>query len=299
MLALLFSLSSLFAQLPEGMDLSQIDLSHVDFSAFMQDPLSQPENDKYEIRRQDCTLPDGCNIYGIAYIPKGGNGKYPTLILSHGFGASHSALMGYGQHLAAQGIAVYTYDFSGGSNFSKSEGDIKQMSILTEADQLRSIFKQVQQMDFVDKKNIFISGESQGGMVSAMVGPEIQKKIRGMILLYPALNIPVANEAMFPDVNNIDMSKQPMFLWVPVSDKYVIESRQVNVTPLKLAFKKPVLIIHGDNDSLVPIEYSYQAVKDYPKSSLKVIKGAGHGFGGETLSEATGYMIPFIKANVK
>lgn len=289
------------AQVPEGVDLSQMDLSKIDLSQYMQDPMSAPESDRYSIERLDCMAPDGKNIYGVAYIPKDGKQRHPLMILSHGFGASHAWLMAYGTGLAEQGIAVYTYDFCGGSQMSKSDGDVKDMSIIDQKEQLLAVFAQAQKWDFVDRKNLFIAGESQGGMVSAMAGPVIQKKLRGMILLYPALMIPVAMEALYPDLSDIDLSKHVLFKMTPVGIRYVIDAEKVNVTPLKTSFKKPVLILHGDRDEMVPQEYSIQAAKDYPAAEYHLMSGAGHGFNVQdgSLPVAIGHMAAFLKKHIK
>ena len=42
-----------------------------------------------------------------------------------------------------------------------------------------------------------------------------------------------------------------------------------------------VLIVHGDQDEMVPLHYSERALKHFPDASLYVMKGAGHGFEGE------------------
>lgn len=43
-------------------------------------------------------------------------------------------------------------------------------------------------------------------------------------------------------------------------------------------YERPVLIIHGDADVVVPVEYSHAAVKAYRDARLIVLEGEGHGF---------------------
>lgn len=57
------------------------------------------------------------------------------------------------------------------------------------------------------------------------------------------------------------------------------------------AYKKKVLIVHGDADDIVPLSYSRKAVKIYSSASLKVIKGAGHGFDGTDEDKAVRYIL--------
>jgi len=41
-------------------------------------------------------------------------------------------------------------------------------------------------------------------------------------------------------------------------------------------FEKPVLIIHGDADEAVPVEYAYEAAKQYKNCTLKILNGDTH-----------------------
>ena len=47
------------------------------------------------------------------------------------------------------------------------------------------------------------------------------------------------------------------------------------------AYHRPVLIVHGDADPVVPIEYSRRAVKLYKDARLLEIPKADHGFNGQ------------------
>ena len=51
-------------------------------------------------------------------------------------------------------------------------------------------------------------------------------------------------------------------------------------------YKKPVFIVHGTADRLVPIAYSERAISVFPDAHLEKIEGAGHGFRGEPLEKA-------------
>ena len=56
-----------------------------------------------------------------------------------------------------------------------------------------------------------------------------------------------------------------------------------------------VLLLHGDRDPVVPLDVSQKAEKLFPHAKLYVIKGAGHGFGGDDLSFALEKSIGMIK----
>ena len=125
-------------------------------------------------------------IYGETFIPKG-KGPFPLLIFSHGFGYSMSYIEP--EKLAMWGILVYQFDFCGESLSSKSEGESTEMSVMTEADDLECVIEQMKNQSFVDKNKIYLSGCSQGGFVSIIVGERLQKEIKGLILFCPAFSI--------------------------------------------------------------------------------------------------------------
>lgn len=67
----------------------------------------------------------------------------------------------------------------------------------------------------------------------------------------------------------------------------------------KLIIKKNVLILHGSDDSIVPLKYSKQANETYSNSTLHIIDGAGHGFNGEHFDQAMDYITEYLDANIQ
>jgi dipeptidyl aminopeptidase/acylaminoacyl peptidase len=59
-------------------------------------------------------------------------------------------------------------------------------------------------------------------------------------------------------------------------------------------YKRPVLIVHGDKDPIVPVDYSRQAIKFYKDARLHVIPGAGHGFRPKEFEEAMEQIRQFL-----
>ena len=57
---------------------------------------------------------DGMNIYGVAHIPSGIEGKLPAVIISHELGATLDRVKGYGEALAEAGYVTVCFDFCGG-----------------------------------------------------------------------------------------------------------------------------------------------------------------------------------------
>ncbi len=264
------------------------------------DPLDFPKNEYFNIEAINCKSSNGQNIFGVAYIPKGEkNEKFPLIILAHGYGSSHMFLTHYGTALAKNGIACYSFDFCGGSNFSKSEGRTTEMSVFTEKDDIEGVLTASRDWAFVDTTNIFLSGESQGGFVTALTAVEHQEEIKGMVLLYPAFHMPDAMREMFPRKSEIQ-DEMDFPNKMKIGRCYVDALYDLDAFEATKNFDKEVLILHGNKDKAVPISYAEKAVEQYPSANLKVLKGAGHVFIFRRHRKmAIHYMIEFINNNIQ
>ena len=237
---------------------------------------------------------DGHAIYGEIYIPDGAGESMPAVIFSHGYGGTHSIGAPYAQALAQKGFVVYCYDFRGGGNASRSDGSPLDMSVFTERADLEAVLSMVRSLDYVDQGHIFLMGTSQGGMVSAMTGAAHPEEVRGMMLLYPAFCIPENARAQFPALENVP-EQISFFSWLTVGHRYVEDVWDYDVYEDVSSYEKDVLILHGDLDGTVDLSYSQKAVEEYPAAELKVIEGAGHGFGGGSFDLAVSYLLEYLE----
>lgn len=64
------------------------------------------------------------------------------------------------------------------------------------------------------------------------------------------------------------------------------------------SYKKEVLILHGDNDGIVPISYSRRAVEAYSSARLETFHGAGHGFYGNDFEAAAGFILEYMSEHL-
>lgn len=238
---------------------------------------------------------DGNRIYGEIYIPQGAGERMPAVIISHGFGGTHQAGVQYARALAERGYVAYCFDFCGGSPGSRSDGSTLEMSIFTEQADLEAVINMMQELDYVDRDNLFLMGTSQGGAVSAVTGATHPDEIRGMILLYPAFVMVDEANRLFDSVQ--DIPDTYYFMWMEVGRAYFEPLLDYDIYGAIAAYEKDVLLIHGDADSIVPLFYSEQALEAYPSAELKVIPGAGHGFHGEDADQAVDYMMEYLESH--
>lgn len=232
------------------------------------------------MREQEYCIANGDkNLYGVLYLPdETAEPRYPLVISSHGFGGSYVRNRDYAERITGHGFAFYCFDFYGGSEDSKSGGSMKEMSVLTEAGDLEAVFNHLRMQEMIDENRIWLWGNSQGGYVSTYVAGKYPDKIRGLVLLYPAYVIQDIAK------NYSDSHKSlPEIVdhWeTKVGRIYIEDALSVDIYAMMERFPRKVLIVHGDQDELVPIRYSREAVKFFPDAELHVLAGSGHGFEG-------------------
>ena len=218
-------------------------------------------------------------LRGVLYRPEGAEGRLPVVLCAHEFGGDSRRpwWVRYATHLAGEGFAVYAFDFSGGGESSRSEGRTTEMSVMTEADDLESVLDAARGWDFADPARILLVGGSQGGAVSAVVAARRPDDIAALVLLYPAfvirddLHKKFASPEDVPDVYRYNG-------WIDVGPRYVRDMWDFDVYAGMGGFRRPVLLVHGDGDKIVPLAYSERALAAYPDARLVALKADTHVF---------------------
>ena len=254
--------------------------------------------EKKEYTVEDTWLKNGAeNIFGTLYKAESGDENQPIAILSHGYNGSSVYNKFIAKSLASSGISVYAFDFCGGGNKSKSDGESKDMSVITEKGDLNAVIEQVKNWDWVDKNNIFLIGESQGGCVSALTAAE-RDDINGIVLYYPAFCIVEDANKKFHCADDIPNSGRA-FMGMTIGKKYYEDILGIDIYEEIARFKNPVLIMHGTADKTVDYSYSEKANRVYENSELITFENAGHGFSSVDSEKAIKYAYDFINGNIK
>ena len=250
---------------------------------------SNVENDCPEL---SITLKNGKNVYGIISTPHSA-GKHGVAIVSHGFNGTHQFGKDYFKTLNALGYAVYTFDFPCGSIYSRSDSNTMNMSVTDEKETLKEIVAYFRKQTDVDKRKIVLIGESQGGLVSALAASELKSKVSNLVLIYPALCIPDNWNERYPREEDIPEVSE---IWgVKLGKKYMMDIRPMKPFEIIGNYKGNVLIVHGTDDKVVPLDYSKRAQKSYKHATLKIIEKAGHGFNPEQRVLSNQFVRDFLK----
>lgn len=257
----------------------------------------EPQMEQASFRTEELILKNGDDdIYGIMYLPLAERDAYPTVILSHGFGGSTANCEPYAQIFAANGFACYAFEFRGGGPNSRSSGDMTEMSVLTEADDLSAVLEQVRALDYTDNDHVFLWGESQGGFVSSYVAASHADDVKALVLFYPAFVLQDDARERYPDP--ADIPETEVLMGNTLGAVYARDAMSFDIYEVIGDYKGDVLIIHGDEDPIVPLSYAERANQIYASSELKVIPGAGHGF-WDALEEPAMMTVEFLQAHTE
>ena len=235
---------------------------------------------------------NGQTIWGVAFIPELDREKYPLVICSHGLGGSYTSCMEYAELLASHGLATYCFDFRGGGG-TRSDGKTTEMSLITEAADIQTIIAAAKQWDFVDPDMIILLGESQGGAASAIAAARSIDDVNGLILCYPAL---LVHDAVHEQFDSLDEVPDTFYFnWINAGRPYAADVWDYDIYSEIGNYAKPVLLMHGDRDGIVPISYAEHAAEVYPDVDYYVISGGGHGFYGNALEDAFSHIFEYLQ----
>lgn len=234
-------------------------------------------------------------IRGTEYRPEGEN--LPALILSHGFGGNGDGIAYYAEYFANLGYSSFIFDFCGGGPVSRSDGRFQDMTVLTEKADLEAVLAYVSALPYVDASRISLLGCSQGGFVSALVAAANPEKVSRLVLYYPALCIPEDarrgqmlcysfDPQNVPEEIPAQLPPDAPFKMPNLGRDYVNSMMHENAFDLICTYPGPVLLVHGDADSAVPVVNSRRAQAAYNavvprRAMLCEISGANHGFRGQ------------------
>ena len=252
----------------------------------------------YDVKVQKLSVQAGAHtLYGELLLPEGKSGPLPTVICCPGFGTGFQfCKKTIGMCLAMSGFAAYCFDFYGGCKGSKSGGTMLEMSIFTERDDLSAVIERLKTLDVVDRKNLFLLGESQGGCVVGITAPRHRDDVRAMVQYYPAFCIPDDARKRFASISEIPETYSVFNK--KIGRVYAERLLDFDVWQEIAPYDRPVLIIHGDADQVVNISYGRRAAEVYADARLVCLPGEDHSFTGKGKLQAAKLAFDFFTAHL-
>ena len=238
------------------------------------------------------TLPDGFN-------PE--TDTCPMVILMHGIFASQhiTPMPTIARQLAQAGIASIRFNFGG---HWSSEGEMVKMTIENEIAEATAMWQYACSLPYVSK--IGLLGHSQGGVVASMTAGRIaasgsQKQPYGLVLIAPASVLKTACNhgsmlgAKFDPKNPPEYVK--CFGMMKVSREYILSTQQLDIYGTAEAYNGPVRIIHGSDDTLVPMWCSEDFKRTYgERAELIVVENENHRISRKT-KQVAALVVDFFK----
>lgn len=212
----------------------------------------------------------------------------PLIICCHGFTGdkigANQLMLNMGKALERAGIPAVRFDYAGSG---ESEGEFAEDTVVKAWQQdLRSILDWVKTQPGIASLPIYLLGHSLGGLIVLTADyPEIA----GRIALAPVIH-PISN---FRDIilgeelwgRSLDGQTIANFIGKGFSlgPEFIQDLLAENYAPLKAvrSYRTPLLIVHGDNDAIVPIDGSRELNEVYAGEKRFEILPADHVFSGQ------------------
>ena len=210
----------------------------------------------------------------LSAIYEGENRSAPIVVMCHGFQSSKDnpiTSRALAQKLTERRLSVLRFDFTG---HGESEGNFNEIDPITGLDDLKCAIKSL------GKRKIAFYGSSFGGYVALLQASD-----------HPVLAL--ALKAPVSDWREVQISANRGF-------RFRQAVNGIDIYKLAKNIKTPTLIIHGDQDDVVPIEQSQKLLKSIGSKDrkLKIIRGADHDIRGADLERVNTLIATFFKENL-
>ena len=130
-----------------------------------------------------------------------------------------------------------------------------------------------------NKKKLIFIGSSMGSWIALNLFPFFKKKIKGFIGISSAPEF--LEELMWKKFSNkikkIIITKKIYYLehgefTYPLTKQLIMDGRKNKVLNNKINLKIPIVMLHGTNDKVVPVNFSKKILRVCKKSKKKLVK---------------------------
>jgi len=222
----------------------------------------------------------GENLAGTLHLPD--EPAQNGVVLGHCFTCTRhtTILRRLAQDLAGAGFIALRFDFSGNG---QSEGEFTQSTYSKQITEMQTA------TDLVVSNGaewIGMAGHSMGGLISFLAAAQttavnavcaIGSRLSGMRATY---FLSGTQRDILENTGEVTFTSRGRFL--TLTNDFFAEADRLNPSDLLKSFPKPLMMVHGDQDEIVPVQEAYkaQALSDNGME-LVVVEGADHMFSRE------------------
>ena len=222
---------------------------------------------------------------------EGERGAKNIVVLGHGVTGNKDRpfIVALAEGLAAVGIPALRFSFSGNG---ASEGKFIDSTISKEVDDLCVV------LDRLKDYAICYVGHSMGGAVGVLRASE-DSRIQLLVSLAGMVHTKAFAQREFGDV-----TPDEGFMWdepdCPLSQVYMDDLTQINtVVDRAPQITVPWLLVHGDEDDVVPIEDSHDILERVDgQAQLITLEGASHVFSDEYTPVMVEKVVAWLKTQL-
>ena len=222
---------------------------------------------------------------------EGERGAKNIVVLGHGVTGNKDRpfIVALAEGLAAVGIPALRFSFSGNG---ASEGRFIDSTISKEVDDLCVV------LDRLKDYAICYVGHSMGGAVGVLRASE-DSRIQLLVSLAGMVHTKAFAQREFGDV-----TPDEGFMWdepdCPLSQVYMDDLTQINtVVDRAPQITVPWLLVHGDEDDVVPIEDSHDILEGVDgQAQLITLEGASHVFSDEYTPVMVEKVVAWLKTQL-
>lgn len=241
----------------------------------------------------DITVTNGDRAIPATVVVPEGEGPFPAVVMNHGHGGGRQEGGGFerlANALAEAGIVTIRMDFAGVGDSTAPWTDQTLTSMISDSDASRDYLLANYPVD-PDRLGLF--GYSMGGRIALTIAQQPDTPYKAVGLLAPSahpgeelilllagsqeesdrLYAEAQSEKRYADYTTQYGQQQQLSLgWF----EDMMASRPLEGIS---AFSGPMLVVHGDQDTVIPAAENEAVVAAYPEASIVLVPDADHGYG--------------------
>lgn len=235
---------------------------------------------------------NGRKVTAVVTMPTGG-GKFPAVVMNHGHGGSKdegTGFAGIARALADKGIASIRMDFPGCGESTEPFTANCLSNMVEDSNACRDYLVSNYS---VDAGRLGVLGYSMGGRITSTIISQGDHGYQAVALLAGAVGDGEKMAAgaggaiepeQFPAVYAEAQEKGYFRITTPygkvqdLAPQWFDDLRNIDPLENASAFTGPVLVMYGDQDTVVPAEVNKLSLNAYPNAREIVVPGANHSY---------------------